>query len=111
MEQRTIPDAAPLETKITGRKMLDLLFATGEQVALDKLLKDLKKAQEQHPAAPGLTIAIAMAQRDMAEAQIRTTRIVLAAAAKAGLPIENHAIASELSDGYVLVKAIPGEPT
>lgn len=110
-DQPSLPGTHPMETTITGRKMLDVLFHTGEQLALDRLLKDLKQAQAQHPAAPGLTIAIALAERDMAEAKLVTTRVVLSAAAKAGLPIENHAITSELSDGFVLVKAIPGEST
>ena len=108
--QQTLPGYQPMETKIVGPKMIEVLFETGIQIGLKKTLEDLKEAKAQHPAAVGLTMAIALVERDIANAQIKTTRIVLAAAAKAGLPIDGHAITSGMGDDCIVVNAVPGEP-
>jgi hypothetical protein len=109
-EQAPLPGTAPNEARITGAKLTDVLLQTGVQIALDKLCNDLRAAQKQHPSAVGLTLAIALAERDKAEAVLKSSRTVLAAAAKAGIDFEGRLLTSGLEGDALVVRAVDEPP-
>jgi hypothetical protein len=119
-EQAPLPGTAPNETRVTGAKLTDLLLQTGVQIGLDKLCADLRFAQKQHPAAVGLTLAIALAERDKAEATLKTLvqqlpqtsprPLPLAAAAKAGIDFEGRLLTSGLEGDVLVVRAVDEPP-
>jgi hypothetical protein len=72
--QEQLPGMPLTETRITGSKLTDVLIETGKQICLEKLRADLMAAQKQHPSAVGLTLAIALVERDKSAATLETTR-------------------------------------
>lgn len=107
--QDDLPGVPPTRIIIPASKKVGMLLHTGEQMALTGLKKELEDARRQHPSAPGITMAIAFTERRLAEATLATTRIVLGEAAKAGMPIENHAIATQIVDDELVITAEPGD--
>lgn len=108
-EQPNLPGVAPTSTTIEGARMIDFLLDAGGQMALMTIAEELKELRKQHPAAAGITIALAVVQRDGAALQMKVSRQALAAAAKAGLPIEGHSILTSFEDGKLQIVAKPGE--
>jgi hypothetical protein len=105
-KQAQLAGTAPSEARIAGAKLNDVLLHTGAQIALDKLCAELRAAQKQHPAAVGLTLAIALVERDKSEATLKTTRVVLAAAAKAGLDFDGRVLTSGLEGDSLVVRVV-----
>lgn len=109
-EQASLPGTAPTETRITGRKLVTALMETGAQAALDKLHRELLAAQKQHPGAVGLTLALALVERDKAVATLETSRVILAEAAKAGLQFDGQVLTSGIEGDAIVVRVMAEPP-
>lgn len=108
-DQPNLPGVAPTSTTIEGPRMIDFLLDAGGQIALLSIAEELEELRKQHPAAAGLTVALAVVQRDAAELQMKTSRRALSAAAKAGMPIDGHAIKTSFEGGRLQIVAKPEE--
>lgn len=109
MNQPQLPGLPPTSFTIPARKKVEMLLQTGTQISLGDVKKELEDLRKQHPSAPGLTIALAVVDRRIAEATLITSRIVLAEAVKAGLAIENCLVASRIVGDEIVVTAEPGD--
>lgn len=103
--QEPIPGLTPMQTTVPPAKILYFALELGQQMALAAFSQELRALQKQHPAAVGLTLAIAIADKNGAEIKAVTTRKILTLAASAGLPIGGHAIHSTIEKGEFVIRA------
>jgi len=109
MEQDELPGTQVMKTTVPARRLALLAIDMGRQIGLAGALDQIKELQDQHPKVAGLTLARAILEKDIATAQARVSRVVLTVATTAGMPIENHGIASHIEDGQIVLTALPGE--
>ena len=103
--QEPIPGLTPMQTTVAPAKLLHFALELGQQMALAEFSQELRALQKQHPAAVGLTLAIAIADKNGATLKAITTRKILTLAADAGLPIGGHAIHSTIEHGELVIRA------
>jgi len=108
-EQQEFDEARPMIAVIPRKRAALLAIDLGGQMSLIGVAEQMKAAQKQHPAAVGLTLALALINAEIAKLQMKTTRVVLTVAATSGMPIEDHAISSSIRDGEIIIEAIPDD--
>lgn len=107
--QKELPGTRPMSMVLPEARRNKFLTILGQRIALQSLSADLKKLQKQHPAVAGITLALALIDRDDAVLASEVGRIVLTVAAAGGLPLENHAIATEFGAGEITLRAVGDE--
>ena len=89
-QQQELPEISRHEALIRPSRLPDFLMAAGGQTALQKVAEELRAAHKQTPNAVGLTLAIAVIERDAAIKQGEVSKEVLFTAGINGLPLDDH---------------------
>ena len=105
MMQENLPGTTPMMTTVPHGKLLNFAIELGQQMAMAQFSEEMRKLQKQHPAAVGITLAIAIADKNGAEMCAVTTRKILTLAAVAGLPIDGHALHSGIENGELVIRS------
>lgn len=104
-----LPGTQTMRATIPPNRRVTMMLNAGSQSALGELKASLEAMQKQHPAAVGITLTLALLERDRAVLRAEAARIVLTVAAKAGMPIEDHAIVSRFDGEEMVIEAVPGD--
>lgn len=96
--QMDIPGVRPTRAQVPMERLVELSRAIGAILALDKVADELRKAQKEHPTVPGLTLALAVADKHIAQTRQTNSSLVLILACAAGLEIERMATTVEMRD-------------
>lgn len=97
-EQMNIQGVPPVRAKVSEARVGEVSRLLGGLLAAGDLVDELKKAQAEHPKLPGMTLSIAVAEKHLAQLQMRNSRLVLILACSAGLDVERVATSIEVRD-------------
>ena len=64
--QHSLPGTRPMSTTIPPKRMPSLMLNIGGQGALKDVKERLEAMQKQHPSAVGITLALSVIERDLA---------------------------------------------
>lgn len=106
MDQGELPGMPNKKAAIGPSLRIPLAMEMGGQCELHACAKELRDMQKQHPAVAGLTLALAIVDRRIAESQVKATRQILSFAAKNGMPIEDHAIITRIEGDELMLEAV-----
>lgn len=109
-EQMNIQGVPPERAKVSDARVGELSRMLGGLLAAGDLVDELKKAQSEHPALPGMTLSIAIAEKHLAQLQMKNSRLVLILACSAGMAVERVATSVELrKDGGLDLVSVSGQ--
>ncbi|MGF6211815.1 hypothetical protein [Comamonas sp. 4034] len=109
-EQMNIQGVPPVRAKVSDARVAELSRLLGGMLAAGDLVDELKKAQSEHPALPGMTLSIAVAEKHLAQLQMKNSRLVLILACSAGLEVERVATSIEIrDDGELDLVSVSGQ--
>lgn len=88
-----IPGTVPTSIQVKPDRLGELSRYMGALGHSDAFLAELRRVKEEHPTVPGLTLALAVAEKHHAVAQQRSSRLVLILATSGGMEVERLATA------------------
>ena len=97
-KQMSLEGVAPVRAQVPAARLSELSRLLGGLLFAGDLVDELKKMQAEHPPLPGMTLAIAVAEKQLAQAQLKNSRLVLILACAAGLEVERVATTVEIRD-------------
>lgn len=97
-KQTNIPGMETMRAPVPVKRLGDLSRQIGALLALDMVADEIKKMKKEHPLVPGLTLALAITEKHVAQSQVANSRLVLTLACSAGMEVENMATTVELRD-------------
>lgn len=97
-KQTNIPGLEAMREPVPEKRLGALSRNIGALMALDKVADEIKKMKKEHPLVPGLTLALAITEKHVAQAQMANSRMVLRLACLVGMDVENAATTVELRD-------------
>ena len=106
MDQDELPGMPNKKVAVGPKQRITLAIEMGGQYELAACAKELREMQKQHPAVTGLTLALAIVDRRIAESQMKTSRQILSIATRNGMPIEDHAIMTSIEDDELVLEAV-----
>lgn len=101
-KQTNIPGLETMRVLVPLKRVGDLSRQIGALIALDKVADEIRKMKKEHPVVPGLTLALAITEKHVAQAQLANSRLVLRLACSAEMDIEGMATTVELRDDGLL---------
>lgn len=96
--QMNIPGVRPVRAPVPAGRLCELSRLLGSLVGIGDVVDELKRVQKELPSVPGLTLALSVAEKHLAQAQLKNSRLVLILASSAGLEVERMATTVELRD-------------
>lgn len=93
-----IPGVRPVRAQVPSARLSEFSRQIGVLLGVGDVVDELKKMQKEHPTVPGLTLAIAVAEKHMACAQMKNSQTTLILASSAGLEVERMETTVELRD-------------
>lgn len=110
-EQMRIAGVPPVRAEVPFARLGEFSRGIGAVVVLGDVVDELKKVQAEHPKVPGLTLALAVVEKHLAQSQMKNSKLALILAASGGLQVERMATAVALRDdgGIELVSMPPDE--
>ena len=97
-KQLNIEGVKAARAPVPDGRLCELALGLGALLALDKVTEEIRKMEKEHLLVPGLTLALAVAEKHVAQAQDANSRLVLILASSAGMEVEHMATLVELRE-------------